>query len=217
MEDGEKKRGLGCGGCGGGSSTINRSVDDYIALGSPRLALARAMGVIIAPYIMTVKATFLTTEAQVLPSKSFSDKVAQDTLIDSVVARVVVGRPAPNPLQPISDYYNQYMDGIEATLDVQGAPRYTVCPNFTPLSTLADIIKTGNGWPNGWLLTYQQQIMMSFQSTFQLPDFPTTVHVTFRAWTPTGEMFELMTTDEAIKRLKACGYDFPSCYATSCR
>lgn len=210
----EKKRGFGCGGCGGGSS-INRGVEDYIALGSPRLALARAMGIIIAPYVMTVKATFDTTEATVLPSKSFSDKVAQDTLIDSMIVRITTDRPPANVFQPQSDYFAQYQDGIEATLDVQGAPRYAVAPNFTPLSTLADVINTG--WPRGWLLTYQQQIMMSFQSRFALPDFPTTVACTFRGWVPTGEMFELMSTKEAMDRLSACGYEFPSCYSTACK
>ncbi len=213
MEPGAKV-GMGCGGgCGG--SAINRSVEDFIALGSPRLALAKAMGILIAPYIMTVKATFDTTEATVIPSKSFSDKVAQDTLVESMIVRITTDRPAPNVFQPQSDFFNQYQDGIEATLDVQGAPRYTVAPNFTPLSLLADVVNSA--WPKGWLLTYQQQIIMSFQSRFALPDFPTTVYVTFRAWTPTGEMFELMSTKEAIDRLKACNYTFPDCYTTSCK
>lgn len=206
--------GVGCD-AGGGGSPIHQSVNALIAMGSPRFALARAMGVLIAPYIMTVKATFDTTEAQVLPSKSFSDKVAQDTIIEAMIVRITTDRPAPNVFQPQSDYFNQYQDGIEATLDVQGAPRYTVAPNFTPLSNLADIVNAR--WPNGWLLTYQQQIIMSFQSRFALPDFPTTVNCTFRGWVPTGEMFELMSTKEAIERLKKCGYEFPDCYTTSCK
>jgi hypothetical protein len=208
-----QKAGFGCG--GGGYSPIRQSVDQLIAMGSPRFALARAMGVIIAPYVMTVKATFDTTEAQVLPSKSFSDKVAQDTIVESMIVRITTDEPAGNILQPQSDFFNQYQDGIEATLDVQGAPRYAVAPNFTPLSTLADVVQ--GMWPNGWLLTYQQQIIMSFQSRFALPSFPTTVQCTFRCWTPTGEQFELMSTKEAIDRLKECGFEFPDCYTTSCK
>jgi hypothetical protein len=206
-----EKKGLGC---GGECSALNRTVQDFIAMGAPRFALAKAMGIPLAPYIQTISATFDTTEVQVIPSKSFPTKVVQDMLVEAIIIRTTVDRPRPSVFFPQSDFFDQYQDGIEADLVVQGAPRYLVA-DFTPLSNLADLVNSR--WPNGWLLTYQQQVMMSFQSRFQLPESPMTVKVTFRSWTTTGEMFELMRTEEAIDRLRKCGYELPDCYTSSCK
>jgi hypothetical protein len=206
----QKALGFGC-----ASSPIDVSIDTFLAMGLPRMALARAMGVSFAPRVLQVRATFDTPDVGVLPSKSFSDKVAQDYIVQSMIVRITTDTPAANVFEPQSRYFNQFMDGIEATLDVQGAPRFTVAGEFTPLSMLADVCCCD--WPAGWGLTYQQQIIMSFQSRIQLPDFPTTVIVGFRMWGPTGEMFENMPTAYALEQLQACGYQIPQCYSRACK
>jgi hypothetical protein len=217
MTDEEKKKmGLGCG--EGGAMAVNlQSAQNYLEMGLPRIALARLRGVNLAPKVVVVKATFDTPDVQVLPSKSQSEKMAQDYVVDQMIVRITEDSPAQNVLTAQSRYYNQFMNGIEATLDVQGAPRFTVANDFTPLSILADVINEGAPWPGGWGLTYQQQVFMSFQSTFQLPNFPTTVNVGFRLWGPTGEEYEHMTTQTAIEYLQACGLAIPKCYQMYCK
>lgn len=215
MEIAKKVFGLGCGPDGGGCGPLARGVYDFLSMGLPRLALARALGVPFAPYVMNVRATFDTTDAQIIPMRGADVKVSQDVLVDAIIVRVGTDRPAPNVFTPQSDFFNQYMNGVEATLAVQGAPRYVVSEGYTPLSSLGDV---ANGvWPRGWGLTYQQQIFMGFQSRFALPDFPTTVVVTFRAWQPATQMFEMMPSKEAIERLVKCGVEIPECYLLDCK
>jgi hypothetical protein len=111
-----------------------------------------------------------------------------------------------NIFQPQSDYFFNFQSGIEASLDVKGAPRYAVADNFTPLSTLADVVNGSSKWPAGWILTYQQQLFMSFNNRIApLPFAPLSVICTFRTWTPVGEMFVQMTNREAFQRLAENG------------
>ncbi len=210
-----KKTGLGCGGggCGGASSPIMAGVFAMLAAGSPRLALAKAYGVPLAPFIINVRAEFPDVDTFNVPDRGSDVKIVQDTLIDALVIRVTLDNPALNILQPISDYFFNFQSGLEATLDVQGAPRYTVAENFTPLSTLADMVNGNSHWPAGWVLTYQQQLFMSFNARIQLPDSPATVVATYRGWVPTSDMFVGMSTREAVTRLRDdCGIDCGEAY-----
>jgi len=185
---------------------IGLGVQRMLEAGSPRLALAKAMGVPMAPYVMNVRATFPDVDTQGVPNVGSDVKIVQDTLIDCLVVRVTIDQTPLNVFQTQSDYYLNFQSGIEATLDVKGAPRYSVAPNFTPLSTLADVINGNSKWPAGWILTYQQQLFMSFNARIApLPDAPITVVCTFRGWIPVGEMFVQMSNREAFERLAQRG------------
>jgi len=180
--------------------------------GSPRLALAKSLGVPMAPYILNVKATFPDTDTPGVPDVGSDVKITQDTLVEALIVRVTNDTGGQsNIFQPQSDFFYQYQSGIEATLDVKGAPRYSVAPNFTPLSTLADMI---NGkWPQGWILTYQQQLFMSFNARIlPLAFAPLTVICSYRAWIPVGEMFVQMTNREAFERLAEAGITCSDAY-----
>jgi hypothetical protein len=186
---------------------IGLGVQKMLEAGSPRLALAKCLGVPLAPYIINVRATFPTTDTPSVPNVGSDVKIVQDTLVDAMVVRITNDSGGQsNIFQPQSDYFFNFQSGIEATLDVKGAPRYAVADNFTPLSTLADVVNGNAKYPAGWILTYQQQLFMSFNARIAPLAFaPLTVVCTFRTWTPVGEMFVQMTNREAFQRLSENG------------
>ena len=197
--------GIGCG--DGGMGPMAQGVYDFLAAGSPRLALARCLGVPFHPYIINVRATFADASVANIPSVGSDVIAVQDTLIDAMVVRVTNLNTPGNVFQPMSDFFFNFQSGIEATLDVQGKPDYPVAPRFTPLSTLADVVNGDSHWPNGWILTYQQQLFMSFKTTLPLPAFPIGVVCTFRGWVPSNDMFVHMKTREAVDQLASYGVD----------
>jgi hypothetical protein len=194
---------------------LDAGVYAMLQAGSPRLALAKALGVPLAPYIINVRAIFPDTTTDVIPDVGSDVKIVQDTLIDALVCRVQNESLTANQnqWQAESDYYYGFQSGIEAKIDVVGAPRYSVAPKFTPLSTLCDMVNGASHWPGGWILTYQQQLMMNFNARVLLPYAPIEVICTYRGWVPTNEMFVSMTNREAIDRLNTdCGITLTDVY-----
>jgi hypothetical protein len=200
-----RRRDLGFGFCDRDLGPLSAGVYAMLAAGSPRLALAKARGVPLAPYLINVRAVFPNTDTVVVPDVGSDVKIVQDTLIDSLVIRVQNESTTANQntFQAQSDYYYSFQSGLEATLDVQGAPRYSVAPKFTPLSTMGDLINGNSHWPGGWVLTYQQQLWMSFRATIALPVAPLEVICTFRSWTPVTAEFTNMGNDQAIAYLQS--------------
>jgi hypothetical protein len=86
-------------------------------------------------------------------------------------------------------------------------PRYAVAPRFTPLTNLAEVVKRQAKL--GWALTWQQAVEMSFTLPFALPEFPTSVIVTFSGRIPQSEEFVGMSRMAAIEKLRECGFDVP--------
>lgn len=199
------KAGLGA---AGDTTAIAPDVYALLGMGSPRLALARALGVPFNPYLINVRADFTSTDTSIVPDVGSDVKIVQDTLMDAMVARVSNQSNVANlsVFQPQSDYFFNFQSGFEAILSVQGAPRYDVAPRYTPLSTLADMVVGGSHWPCGWLLTYQQQLFMSFKPTVALPYAPIEIVCTFRARVPSGEAFVDLSNRDAIAALaQMCG------------
>jgi hypothetical protein len=193
---------------------LDAGVYAMLQAGSPRLALAKALGVPLAPYIINVRAVFPDTVTPNIPDVGADVKIVQDTLIDELVIRVENQSETANQnqFQAFSDFFFNYQSGIEAMLDVLGAPRYSVAPKYTPLSTLGDIV-AGPHWPGGWILTYQQQLQMQFNARVLLPFAPIEVICTFRGWVPTNEMFVSMTNREAVDMLQTdCGITLTDAY-----
>jgi hypothetical protein len=197
--------GLGMGNC------MSGEVEYWLRMGYPRLALARALGTVFQPYVFNVRATFDTSDVDVVADQGADAKITTDTVIDAMIVRVTDDNVPENVFSPQSAYFTNYQSGIEATLEVLGAPRYSVAPNFTPLSTLAEMINPAR-WPCGWVLTYQQQVKMTFFARNPLAHFPTTVVCTFRGFTPTGERFAAMPNAQAIAELRAMGAQIPDYY-----
>jgi hypothetical protein len=185
---------------------IGLGVQKMLEAGSPRLALAKILGVPMAPYMINVRAVFPDPDTLQVPDVGSDVKIVQDTLVDCLVTRITIDQAPNNIFTPQNNFFFNFQSGIEATLDVKGAPRYSIAPNFTPLSTIADMISGDSKWPAGWILTYQQQLFMSFNARISpLPMTPVTVVCSFRTWTPLGEMFVQMTNREAFQRLAENG------------
>jgi hypothetical protein len=196
-----KQFGFGCGDSDFGP--LATGIYSMLAAGSPRLALAKARGVPLAPYFVNVRALFPDTDTTLIPDVGSDVKITQDTLIDSLVIRIQNESTTANQnqFQTLSDFFFGFQSGIEATLDVQGAPRYSVAP-FTPLSCLGDPNNGVGHWPGGWVLTYQQQLLMNFRTKILLPYAPIEVVCSFRGWVPVTQAFVSMTNREAITALQ---------------
>ena len=190
-------------GCPGGDDVGSASVYSMLAAGSPRLALARARGVPFAPFMINVRAIFPDTSTSVVPDVGSDVKITQDLLVDSMVFRIQNESTTANQntFQAQSDFYFGFQSGLEATLDIQGQPRYTIADKFMPISTLADMINGNAHWPYGWVLNYQQQLFMSFNAKIQLPYAPIEVICSFRTWSPVTQTFTTMSNREACTSL----------------
>lgn len=197
------------------SGPLSQGIYAMLAAGSPRLALAKARGIPLAPQGLNVRVTFSTTSTSVIPDVGSDEKITQDLLVDSMVVNIQNQSTTANASvwQPISDFFFRFTSGIEATLSVQGAPRYSPFDKFTPLSTMCDVVNGGSHWPGGWVLTYQQQLKMDFNARVVLPYAPLEVVVTFRTWQPVTQSFVVMSTREAIGCLKTeFGIDLSDAY-----
>jgi hypothetical protein len=184
---------------------------ESLALVNPQIALARARGVDFAPFCPNIIATF-TDSTQTLNPVSFQGgqgAISQPSVCDQITYEI----DAPNSFsgsvfKSMQDYYYQLQSGIQATLNVQGAPRYTISPNYTPIRSL--LASLSEGWPYGWFLNCNQTVTMQFQQTFGLQSTPTTITITFRLWQPVGTNdFQMMTTGQARAELAAMGIKSP--------
>jgi len=204
---GQRAKMFGLGSCNCDSSMtgpLAAGVYAMLAGGSPRLALAKARGIPLAPQTLNVRALFPDSTTSVVPDVGSDEKIIQDLLVDAMVVRIQNESLTANQniLQSLSDFFFGFTSGIEAKLSVTGQPRYTPVDRFTPLSNIADVVNGGSHWPGGWILTYQQQLKMDFNARVALPFTPIEVICTFRTWQPVTQSFVVMSTREAIGLLQ---------------
>lgn len=210
--------GVGCGDAGMGPTALG--VYQMLAAGSPRLALAKAMGMPWAPWMMNVRAVFGDTSVANVPEVGLDVRVTQDVLVESMLVRIENQSTTANQnqLQAQSDWYYNFQSCIEATMDVTGTPRYPVAPRFMPLSSLCDAFNGDSRPGAGWILTYTNSIKMSFYAKVTIPVAPIEVIVTFRTSTPIWDALVEMTNREAIYRLQQpdIGLVLPQAYIDRC-
>jgi hypothetical protein len=204
----ERIAGLGAPSDSADASAFYADVYEMLILGSPRFALCKALGIKLVPFVINVRATFTATDTTDIPDVGSDVKVTQETLIDEALVRITNQSNTANSsvFQPQSDYFYNVQSGIECTLDVQGAPRYTIVEKFTPLATVFDTANGSGLWPQYFVLTYQQQFFMSFHAAVTLPYAPLDVTVSWRAWVPQGDFTTQMSNGECMDRLAdVCG------------
>lgn len=196
-------------GIGAGFSLIDRGDPNtvlQIAQYSPQLALALVKRVRFAPYCVNIRASFQDTTNTLNPVSFDGGNLSQPSLCDSIEYQI--DQPAAFPgtqLKSLSDYFFGLQSGIQALMDVFGAPRYSIAPFFTPIRALFHTL--GDSWPHGWVLQYNQTVSMQFQQTIPVPTYPTNIVTTFRLWQPAGtDEFVNMTTGEANTQLAALGW-----------
>jgi hypothetical protein len=204
------KAGLGWYGHRGGLP----GVYEFLEMGSPRMALARALGVPFAPWGVNVTTVFTQTAPAVQSDIGADTKFTQDVYVVGVIGRVINQNTPLNQFQTLSDFFANWQNAFQVKLWVAGSPRYGVFEKWTNLGNALDMLAPD--WPRGWVLTYDQQIEMSFQSTVALPaaTLPLQIQCTFRTLAPVGEGFSKMTNEDALARLyDACGIEMSAAYA----
>jgi len=177
---------------------------------SPQIALAIAQGCPFAPYLLNVRASFTDSTVTVLAPATLENgnaRIDQPSVVDALMLHIDAPNQFPGTqFKPLTDWFYTRQSGIQATLDVTGAPRYSVAPFFTPIDTLATMIT--ESWPFGWVLGHTQGIAMQFQATTPLPPLPVNITISFRLWQPMGtEEFVDMTSMQAFQALAAMGID----------
>jgi hypothetical protein len=188
-----------------------------IQAGSSRLALARATGVPIVPLSVNVRGTFADTSTTDVPTVGMEGnqggvpyRIVQDALCDCMIARIqnLSTTSGDSTFASLSDFFNNFQSNIEATLTVEGQPRYQIASYFTPISTLMDVINGASHWPFGWILKPSEQLLMSFHAQTPLPTAPIEVVCTFRIWTTVSDG-NVPTNLEAFEQLCELGYEVP--------
>jgi hypothetical protein len=188
---------------------------------SPQIALALARGDQLVPYVASCKCTFSDPNVSNITNvaleggasgtqTSFPSGIFQATVIDHVDYQInQAGAFAGQTLKTLADFFFNLQSGISATLDVYGAPQYSVAPFYQPIRALLGFLK--RGFPYGWFLNYTQGLKMSFNADIALPSLPVTVAVTFAMWTPSGDRYVRMSDETALQGLSDCGVSVPDC------
>jgi hypothetical protein len=183
--NGKAPVGLGALGALGGADWRTaplKTVAEY----SPQVAVARYYKIPFGPFIQNITAQFVNNVDTIGPFglNNNTDRLALVSVVDQLVLHV--DSPSLNagqPLKPFIDWFFARQTGIQATLIIDGTPRWLAAPNFTPIDTLAAMIT--EAWPMGWVLNYTQAPKMQFTTAIPLLAVPTTVTVSFRMWQPT--------------------------------
>jgi hypothetical protein len=208
-------------GLGAGSGGAYWDRDNILAVAqySPQDALAKAMRVPFAPFLLPIVNTFSDSTTLQGNPQTFQGNAnigatglgGEPSIVDGIIFEIDAPDAfAGNVLKPVSDFFYGLNSGIQATMMVDGAPKYTVAPFPVPLRSLCTFIN--ESWPSGWVLNHNQSIIMQFYQTIPVPYPPVTVTCTFRMWQPidTAGIFVQMTTGEAYARLAAMGLDVSS-------
>jgi len=175
-------------------------IKGMLALGSPRLALAKALGVPMAPWAIRIAAVFGTVSTPSVLDAGQDVKLVQDVIIDDIRYQVDNQNVGSGDFDYLNDYFYALQSNIEATLKVTGAPRYDVYPNFTPIAQIRR--------PTcGWVLTNTQGLRMDFQANTQLPFAPVKVTFVFEGRTTHWAKLIEMTQGQALSALKQLGCD----------
>jgi hypothetical protein len=186
---------------------------EEVAMWDPVIALARAMGAQFVPFMINIRTAFTDPTIAVTNTVSFegsNERLNMVSVVDSLMYQIDTPNLNPgNALQAVNAWFYARQSGIQATIIVDGAPRYVVAPFYTPLETLMSAL--AEGWPMGWSLGYTQTFKMSFMATVPIPVLPANITVTLRAWQPSaGNTFFVGMTDPVARSLlQRLGYNCP--------
>jgi hypothetical protein len=184
-----------------------------VAMWDPVIALARAMGAQFVPFMLNIRTTFDDPSVNVSNTVSFegsNERLNMVSVVDELTYQIDTPNMNPgNALQAVNAWFYARQSGIQATLIVDGAPRYVVAPFFTPLESLMSSL--AEGWPMGWSLGYTQSMKMQFKTTVPIPVMPANITVTMRCWQPSaGNTFFVGMTDPIARNLlQRLGYACP--------
>jgi hypothetical protein len=209
--------GLGSIGAGGDGRVKIPTLWEFLEMGSPRLALARARGVPFYPWTTSITVPFTSVSPSVQPNVGADSKFSQDMWIESAIARVTSQNTPTNQFDTLSDFFGNFQNAIKCKLYVDGSPRFDIVTKFTNLSNVFDI--TNPKSLGGWVATYNQQLVMDFSVAFPLAAgaLPIELQCTFRCYGPIGEAYSRMTNETAFERLRdEFGIECVDAYVNQC-
>lgn len=174
---------------------------------SPQVALANYWGLPWAPYSQSITVQLTDPVATVGPFgfPNNNDRISVVSVVDALMLQIDAPNLFPGTqLQPFTNFFYARQSGINATMIIDGSPKYVVAPDFIPIANL--VAMTNEAWPSGWVLGYTQSPKMQFSPSIPLSAPPVTVYVTFRMWQPAAAMKMIgMTDGRAVQILRDAG------------
>lgn len=175
----------------------------------PIAAYGILMGVPRIPIIMNMVANFTSFAVPQTPVVAALDQMVQQrTWIDSIKHSILVPNTfAGNVFKTVYDSNLLEAPGVSLQLLVMGGPKYYICPTYTPLENVVDLIH--QQWPAGWPIYKQQALQGTFQLTQSQPGDTMTVTLSFRGWQFLDPSVEEIPADTCARRLRNAGYFVP--------
>ena len=180
-----------------------------IAESDPIAAYGILMGIPRTPIVMNMVATFSSLAVpQPYITAALDQVISQRTWIDSIKHSILVPTTfAGNVFKTVYDSNLLAAPGVSAQIICMGGPKYYLCPTFTPLENIVDLIN--QQWPAGWPLYKQQALQGIFQLTQTQPGSVMTVTLSFRGWQFLDPLLDEMNVDTCARRLRNAGYFVP--------
>lgn len=198
-------------GCGPSIGPIDMRRDngsvDWLIPKSPRLALARALGVDMVPFEFIITGNFSASGSPpVLTDQGPNKPISRDVLLYRIGVDIQVPSAfTADEFQPLWQALYCQTSGIQAAVNIYGAQRRRM--NYAPLREVPFYCSSDEPW----VITEDQIPSMDFNVTTPLPFAPLTITVTFTGKTPATDTTFRMSSVDAFNCLEKMGY----CVATA--
>jgi hypothetical protein len=206
---GEGHKALGAGGCPmspAPNSSGDRRRDDgsveWLIPKSPRLALARALGVDMVPYVFTISGTFSASGgSQTLPDQGPNKSISRDVLLYAIDIDIQNPNGFPgDEFKPQSDFFFAYTSGLQAAINIYGNERRRM--TYAPLRAVNKYCSP----EEPWVIQEEQIPSIDFTTTTPLPYSQITINVAFIGKTPAIDTTFRMSPIDAFNCLERMGY-----------
>ena len=203
----EAGRKLGAGACvadaanGGGDLRRDNGSVEYLIAKSPRLALARALGIDFIPYVFTISANFSVAGQSTLTEQGPNRTISRDVLLYGIDVDIQTPTAyTADELKPLSDFFFDYTSGIQVAVNIYGAERRRMA--YAPLRAVNKYCSPDEPW----VISEEQIPTCDFTTTTALPFAGTTVILTFLGKTPAVDTTFRMSSSDAYACLADLGY-----------
>src|ERR1700722_129600 len=199
---GGRTLGAGCAGPGGsGDLRRDNGSVDWLIPKSPRLALARAVGVDMVPFEFVISTNFAAAGQATNTDQGPNKPISRDVLLYNIDIDI----QSPNAFvgdefKSQYDYFFAFTSGIQGSLNIYGAQKRNM--PYAPLRAF-------NGYcspDEPWVVTEEQIPSIDFTTTTALPTAGVVVTVTFIGKTPAIDTTFRMSPVDAINCLAHLGY-----------
>jgi hypothetical protein len=188
-------------GAGCGDMRRDNGSVDWLIPKSPRLALARALGVDMVPFVFTISVNFSAAGSATITDQGPNKPISRDVLLYAI--DIDLQNPAGftgDEFKPQSDFFFAYTSGIQAAVNIYGAQKRRM--PYAPLRAVNHYCSPDEPW----VVTEEQIPSMDFTTTTPLPFAGITVTVSFVGKTPATDTTFRMSPVDAFNCLEQMGY-----------